>query len=182
MLDHPPLNTVWKGKLMLVYWERTSEVYETLGLPVEPDNILIVARILGRCISTFWKRRSFLQFYFIFWEIDLNSDSIFPYKIFICKRNTSQWAWSGPWPLKHTKIMVRLNLVYKSNDRSPKPSCMERMKKISHYLMASNILQNTSIKLCSTVVSYPLREWEVPGSIPPRVRVFLFSCRIFFIV
>ena len=23
MLDHPPLNTVWKGKVMLVYWERT---------------------------------------------------------------------------------------------------------------------------------------------------------------
>ncbi len=22
-LDHPPLNTVWEGKLMLVYWERT---------------------------------------------------------------------------------------------------------------------------------------------------------------
>ncbi len=24
MLDHPPLNTVWKGKLMLLYWERTK--------------------------------------------------------------------------------------------------------------------------------------------------------------
>ncbi len=25
MLDHPPLNTIGKGKVMLVYWERTSE-------------------------------------------------------------------------------------------------------------------------------------------------------------
>ncbi len=25
MLDHPPLNTIWKGKVMLVYWERTIE-------------------------------------------------------------------------------------------------------------------------------------------------------------
>ena len=23
MLDHPPLNDIWKGKVMLVYWERT---------------------------------------------------------------------------------------------------------------------------------------------------------------
>ncbi len=23
MLDHPPLNTIWKGKVMLAYWERT---------------------------------------------------------------------------------------------------------------------------------------------------------------
>ena len=34
--------------------------------------------------------------------------------------------------------LERLNLFYKSNDRSPIPSWMERMKKISHYLMASN--------------------------------------------
>ncbi len=38
-------------------------------------------------------------------------------------------------------LLIRLNLFYKSNDRSPIPSCMERMKEISHYLMASNMLQ-----------------------------------------
>ena len=27
MLDHPPLNTVWKGKVMLAYWERTTLSY-----------------------------------------------------------------------------------------------------------------------------------------------------------
>ncbi len=51
--------------------------------------------------------------------------------------------------------------------------------KISHYVMASNTLQYASTKLCSTVVSFPLREWEVPGSIPAGIKVF-FSCLIIF--
>ncbi len=29
MLGHPPLNTIWKGKVMLVYWERTIELVHT---------------------------------------------------------------------------------------------------------------------------------------------------------
>ncbi len=27
MLDHPPLNTIWKGKVMLAYWERTNVLW-----------------------------------------------------------------------------------------------------------------------------------------------------------
>ncbi len=89
------------------------------------------------------------------------------------------WKFSSDAGFTFYLWTIRLNLFYKWNGCCWYRHAWREWNKTSHYEMVSNTLLHASIKLCITVVSFPLREREEPGSIPPGVKEF-FSCLIFF--